>query len=62
MAEDLLAALALVLVIEGLLPALSPRNYRQAVETIARTSDATLRGAGLTAMAVGALLVWLIRL
>ena len=62
MAEDLLAALALVLVIEGLLPALSPHNYRQAVENIARTGDATLRGAGLAAMVVGALLVWLIRL
>ncbi|MDD3608872.1 MAG: DUF2065 domain-containing protein [Halothiobacillaceae bacterium] len=51
--NDLWAAFALVLIIEGLLPFLSPRGYRQAVEQMASQSDTALRIVGLVLMLAG---------
>lgn len=51
--NDLWAAFALVLIIEGLLPFLSPRGYRQAVEQMASQSDSALRIVGLVLMLAG---------
>ena len=59
--EDLWAALGLVLVIEGAMYALFPA---QMVEFLRRLPDipvSVLRAAGLLAVAVGWLIVWLIR-
>ena len=55
--HDLLAAIALVLVIEGILPFLNPSATRRTLVQIARMSDNTLRFAGLTCMLVGVLLL-----
>ena len=45
---DLFAALALYLVIEGLLPFASPSGWRRSLEMLSRLSDAQLRVFGLT--------------
>lgn len=59
--RDLLAALCLVLVIEGLLPFLSPRRFRQSMLQVARFDDRTLRTVGLVSMVAGAGLLYLVR-
>lgn len=61
MASDLAAALCLVLVIEGLLPFLSPGTWRGLMVQVARSSDAGLRVAGLASMLLGAGLLYLVR-
>lgn len=59
--EDLLAAFALYLVIEGLLPFLSPRGWKQSIEMIAQLNDGQLRVFGLVSMLAGVLLLALVR-
>ena len=59
--SDLAAALGLLLVIEGILPFLSPRGIRGACERMLAMSDAGLRYAGAAAMAAGVLVLWLVR-
>jgi uncharacterized protein YjeT (DUF2065 family) len=59
--DDLLAALALVFVIEGMLPFLSPQSLRRMLETAAQLDDRTLRVAGLVSMACGLLLLYWVR-
>jgi uncharacterized protein YjeT (DUF2065 family) len=57
MGESLLGALALVLVIEGLLPMLSPRTWRQTFERALQLKDGQLRFLGLVSVAAGAALL-----
>ncbi len=57
--QDIGVALGLVLVIEGILPAMSPATYRRAAAVLAQMPDGVLRRGGLLAMAAGALLVYL---
>lgn len=55
------AALALMLVIEGLLPFLNPGAWRRIFERATRLSDGQIRFLGLTSMIAGAamlLLFW----
>lgn len=59
--HDLLAAIALVLVIEGILPFLSPSALREVVAQIARMDDRALRVGGLTSMGLGVLLLYVLR-
>ncbi len=59
--RDLGSALCLVLVIEGLLPFLSPRTWRGLVAQIADVDDGTLRATGLVMMLLGAGLLFLVR-
>ncbi len=58
---DILTALALVLVIEGMLPFISPEKYRDWVLQVIKLPDAQLRNAGLIAMIAGLLLLFLVR-
>jgi uncharacterized protein len=60
MADWLLGALALMLVLEGLLPFFSPKAWRQVFERATRMSDGQIRFVGLTSMLIGVLLllVW----
>ena len=55
---QLLGALALMLVLEGLLPFLSPRRWRRMFEEVTRLSDGQLRFLGLSSMLGGVLLLW----
>lgn len=48
-------ALALVLVIEGLLPFLSPTNWRKAFEQALKMSDGQIRFFGLCSVVLGLL-------
>jgi hypothetical protein len=60
-ADDLWAALALVLVIEGLLPFISPRFYRQSAEQLSALPDRVLRMVGLGVIVLGLVLLGFIR-
>ena len=57
MTDLLLGAFALMLVIEGLLPFLSPGTWRAAFERATRMSDGQLRFFGLTSIVIGLLLL-----
>ena len=53
MSDVWLAALALVLVVEGILPFTAPRIWRDAFRTLIALSDGQLRFAGLMSMVIG---------
>jgi uncharacterized protein len=57
--DPLLGALALVLVIEGTLPLLAPRVWRDAFQRLLALSDGQLRFVGLVCVVAG-LLVFLL--
>ncbi len=59
--NDLLAALALVFVIEGMLPFLNPQSLRRMLATVAQLDDRTLRVTGLVSMVCGLLLLYWVR-
>jgi hypothetical protein len=59
--RDLFAALALVLVIEGLTPFLSPATFKRAMGRAAELPESALRAMGFAALAGGALLLWWVR-
>ena len=61
MGKLLLTALALMLIIEGLLPFLAPEFWREAFRRLIALSDGQLRFIGLTAMLAGLLLLFLAR-
>lgn len=58
---DFATALALVLVIEGLLYAVFPEAMQRMMRVALETSPTLLRNAGLVAAVFGFFLVWLIR-
>jgi uncharacterized protein YjeT (DUF2065 family) len=53
MSDVWLAALALMLVIEGILPFTAPRIWRDAFRALIALSDGQLRFAGLMSMVIG---------
>ncbi|MGA8008368.1 MAG: DUF2065 domain-containing protein [Thiomonas sp.] len=57
MLGSLLLALGMVLVIEGLMPLLSPRQWRDLFRQILALTDGQLRFVGLIAVAAGLLLI-----
>jgi hypothetical protein len=59
--SDLLAALALVLILEGILPFLNPGRYRKMLEMLEHISDIQLRSIGFTIMLAGAIMLTLVR-
>jgi uncharacterized protein YjeT (DUF2065 family) len=59
-ADGWLTAVGLVLVIEGLLPLLSPGTWRQTFERALRLKDGQLRFIGLVSVALGLLVMWLL--
>jgi len=56
---SLLAALALMLVLEGILPFLAPALWRETFRKMTEMSDGQLRFVGLTSMLGGLLLLYL---
>ena len=58
---DLAAAVALVLVLEGILPFVSPKSWRNAVLLVTQMDDRALRVLGLSSMLLGLLLLKLVR-
>ena len=61
MPESLLAAFALVLVVEGMLPLLAPRIWRESFRKLIELTDGQLRFVGLVSIVLGLTGVWLIR-
>lgn len=59
--EHIIPALALVLVIEGILPFLSPRSWREAMSQAARMPDNVLRSLGFVSMLAGVIILYLTR-
>jgi uncharacterized protein YjeT (DUF2065 family) len=59
--SELWSALALVMVIEGLLPAISPRSYRKAMLSMAQMDSRSIRITGLVTMIAGALFLYLLK-
>lgn len=60
MTSTLLTAVALVLIIEGALPFVSPAVWREAFRRIMAMSDGQIRFIGLTSMLAGLLLLLLL--
>ncbi len=58
---SLLTAVALMLVLEGMLPFLSPRGWRETFRRLTEMSDGQIRFIGLTSMVAGLLLLFLSR-
>lgn len=61
MLDDFVRAIALVLVIEGMLPFLSPGSWKQAMIQACGLSDKTLRIVGLVSMLLGVLVLYMAR-
>ncbi len=59
--SDLLVALGLVAVIEGVLYAAAPTQMKRMLRQVETMSEQAMRVAGLVAMAAGVALVWLAR-
>lgn len=59
--NDLLAALALLLVLEGLMPFLAPDALRRTLLQIVELDDKTLRTIGLVSMLAGLMLLAVVR-
>jgi len=59
--NDLFAALALMLIFEGILPFLNPDRYRKMLEMMEQISNNQLRTMGLVVMVIGAVLLTFIR-
>jgi uncharacterized protein YjeT (DUF2065 family) len=58
--HELLIALALVMVIEGIVPFLSPGAMRKMVRMVEEMDDRSLRIAGLVSMLLGIVMLYLV--
>ena len=61
MGTTLLMALALMLILEGVLPFLAPTLWRDTFSRITQMSDGQIRFVGLSSMIVGLLLLYWVR-
>jgi len=53
-------ALGLFLILEGLMPALTPGGWRKMFEQILKLDDQQLRTVGLVSMCLGLIVLWLV--
>ena len=60
--NDILVAVALVLVFEGIIPFIAPDKFRQALAQLSQLSDQALRVMGLVSMAFGLIFLYILRL
>jgi uncharacterized protein YjeT (DUF2065 family) len=58
---ELFSALALVFIIEGIIPFINPQGYKNTMQQMLATPDPTLRVVGFGLMLVGALSLFFIR-
>ena len=61
MADSLWAAFALVLVVEGLLPLVAPKVWRDSFQKLVLLTDGQLRFIGLISIIIGLVAYWLVR-
>jgi hypothetical protein len=57
--HDLLNAIALVLIIEGLLPFISPESLKKVYQSVMQTPESSLRMIGLASIVAGLVLLTL---
>ncbi|MGD9152108.1 MAG: DUF2065 family protein [Gammaproteobacteria bacterium] len=62
MEYDLIAALALVLILEGLLPFLAPNLWRRMANLMAKKSDNVLRIVGFILMLLGTIILYVLHI
>jgi len=58
--ETFLIAIALMLILEGMLPFLSPQTWREAFKKLTEINDNQIRFIGLTSMLVGLALLLIV--
>ncbi|MGY8815888.1 MAG: DUF2065 domain-containing protein [Gammaproteobacteria bacterium] len=58
---DILTALALVFIIEGIMPFLNPNGIRKIFMTASQLNNTSLRIIGLTSMLAGLIFLYLVR-
>jgi hypothetical protein len=61
MVTTLLTAFALMLVLEGLLPFIAPKAWRDTFRRITQLADGQIRFLGLSSIVVGAMLLFILR-
>ena len=61
MLVEILTAICLVLVLEGILPFLNPEGYRRAVRAMLELPDTQLRILGLSSMITGVIFLAILR-
>lgn len=61
MAHDLLTAFALVLIIEGLLPFISPTFWQKTMRDLSQINPKTIRVGGIVSMLAGAIVLNVLR-
>ena len=62
MGTTLLMALALLLILEGVLPFLAPNLWRETFRKLTQMNDGQIRFIGLSSMIVGLLILWWVNL
>lgn len=55
------SAIALLLVVEGVLPAIAPNFFRRILYSMAQMDDRSIRISGLLSMVLGAVILYLMR-
>ena len=60
--NELLAAVALVLVLEGIIPFIAPDKFRQTMAKLTQMPDQVLRVIGLASMTAGILFLYILRI
>ena len=58
---DILTAVALFLVLEGLFPFLSPERFKRSMAQIIQFPNRVVRGVGLLSMTLGVVLLYVVR-
>ncbi|MEM7466299.1 MAG: DUF2065 domain-containing protein [Pseudomonadota bacterium] len=59
--QDLFAALALVLIIEGMFPFLNPTRFKKYLAAMMQAPESQLRSMGLASMVIGVVLLYVVR-
>ena len=58
---DLLTAFALVMIIEGIIPFISPKGYKNTMQQLTAMPESTLRSIGFGLMLVGVVFLYFVR-
>jgi uncharacterized protein YjeT (DUF2065 family) len=59
--DELFAAIALLLVFEGIMPFVNPNRWRYVIRLVSEQSDSALRVMGFSSMLIGAALLYVVR-
>lgn len=59
--KDFLTALALVMVVEGIIPFVSPQGYKNTMQQLLAMPNSSLRYVGLGLMLIGVISLFLVR-